>query len=99
MAKHFRMVIYNWDGRITVELAGEIDGSSGAEVGYQLGRLGLPECTLDFSKVEAIDMFGAQVLARGFKSLRNRGVRFEIDGLPERVAEMLCLGGVLEAIV
>jgi anti-anti-sigma regulatory factor len=69
------------------------------EVCYQLGKLRLPECTLDFSRIEAIDVFGAQVLARGFKSLRNRGVRFDIEGLPQHVASTRCLGGVLEALV
>jgi hypothetical protein len=31
--------------------------------------------------------------------LRERVVRFEVDGIPERVAGTLCLGGVLEALV
>ncbi len=84
---------------MTVELAGEVDGSSAAEVCYQIETLGLPECTLDFSRVEAIDVFAARVLARGLKVLRKRGVSFEVGGLPERVAGMLCLGGVLEALV
>ncbi len=99
MAKNFRMVIYNWEGRITVELGGEIDGSSAAEVSYQLGKLTLREYTLDFSRVEAIDVFAARVLAQGLKALRARGIRFEVEGLPEHVAGTLCLGGALEALV
>ncbi len=54
---------------------------------------------MEFSGVEAIDVFGACVLSRGLRPLRNRGVRFEVEGLPERVAGTLCLGGALEALV
>jgi anti-anti-sigma factor len=99
MGKNFHSVIYSREGKVTLELAGEIDGSSAAELCWKLQELGIRECTLDFSRVEAIDVFGAQVLARGLKALRNRGVRFEVEGLPERVAGTLCLGGVLEALV
>ena len=99
MGKNFHSVIYSREGKVTLELAGEIDGSSAAEVCYRIETLGLRECSLDFSRVEAIDVFGARVLARGLKALRKHGVRFEVDGLPERVAGTLCLGGVLEALV
>lgn len=99
MAKNFCSVFYSREGRVALELAGNIDGSSAAELCYRIETLGLRECTLDFSRVEVIDVFGARVLARGLKSLRNRGVRFEVEGLPEEVAETLCLGGVFEALV
>lgn len=99
MAKNFHSVIYSREGKVTLELAGEIDGSSAAEVCHRIQMLGLRECTLDFSGVEAIDVFGARVLTRGLKALRTRGVRFEVEGLPEPVAKTLCLGGVLEAVV
>ncbi|MBI2455551.1 MAG: STAS domain-containing protein [candidate division NC10 bacterium] len=99
MARNFRSIIYSRESRVTLELAGEIDGSSAAQVCYELQRLDVRECSLDFSRVEMIDIFGARVLARGLKALRNRGVRFEVEHLPERVAEKLCLGGVLEALV
>jgi anti-anti-sigma factor len=82
-----------------VELAGQIDGSTAAEVCHRIETLGVRECSLDFSRVEMIDLFGARVLARGLKALRDRGIRFEAEGLPERVARTLCLGGVLEALV
>ena len=99
MAKNFRIVVYKREGWLTLELAGDIDGSSAAEVCYRIERLGLHGCSLDFARVEAIDVFGARVLACGFKALRTRGVCFEVDHLPERVARTLCLGGVLEALV
>ncbi len=99
MGMNFHSVIYSREGKLTLEFAGEIDGSSAAEICYQIERLGLRVCSLDFSRVEAIGVFGAQVLARGLKGLRKRGVSFEVDGLPEPVAGMLCLGGVLEALV
>jgi len=99
MTKNPRSLIHSHGERVTLELAGEIDGSTAAEVCYKLQKLGVRDCTLDLSRVEAIDLFGARVLARGLKALRKRGVRFEVDGLSERVAGTLCLGGVLEAIV
>lgn len=99
MSRDFRAVFYSRDGKVTLEPAGDINGSSAAELCYRIEMLGLRECTLDFSRVETIDVFGARILARGLKTLRNRGVHFEIEGLPERVAGTLCLGGVLEALV
>ena len=99
MAKNFRSAIGNREGKVTVELAGEIDGSAAAEMCYRIETLGLRECSLDFSRVEGIDVFGARVLARGLKALRNRGVRFGVEGLSEHVGGKLCLGGVLEAVV
>jgi len=66
---------------------------------YRIEMLGLRACTLDFYQVEPIDVFAARVLARGLKSLRQRGVRFEVERLPESVTGTLCLGGVLEAMV
>lgn len=99
MARNFHALFYSRDGKVTIELAGRIDGSSAAELCYRIEMLGLRECTLDFSRVETIDVFGARVLASGLKALRKRGVRFDIEGLPEAVAGTLCLGGVLEALV
>ena len=89
MGKNFHSVIYSREGKVTLELAGEIDGSSAAEVCYRIETLGLRECSLDFSRVEAIDVFGARVLARGLKALRNRGVRFGVEGLSEHVGGKL----------
>ena len=66
---------------------------------YRIQLLGFRECTLDFSRVEVIELFGARVLAYGLKSLRKSGVHFEVEALPESVAETLCLGGVIEALV
>ena len=99
MSTNFRTIMYVLEGKPTFELTGEIDGSSAAEICYQIETLELPACSLDFSRVEAIDIFAARVLARGLKALRDRGVRFEVEGLPEPVAGTLCLGGVLEALV
>lgn len=99
MARNFHTVFHSREGRVALDLAGEIDGSSAAELCYRIERLGLRECTLDFSRVEAIDVFAARVLAQGLKALRSRGIRFEVEGLPEHVAGKLCLGGALEALV
>ncbi len=99
MRMSFRSVISGGEGNPTLELAGAIDGSSAAEICYRIEMLGLRACSLDFSRVEAIDVFAARVLAAGLKMLRNRGVRFDVKGLPECVAGTLCLGGVLEALI
>ena len=99
MTKKFRVTLYRRKGWLTLELAGDTDGSSAAEICYYIETLGFRGCTLDFSRVRAIDVFAARVLARGLRELRNRGVYFEVDGLTEAVAEKLCLGGVLEALV
>ncbi len=99
MRMHLRNVISGREGNPTLELAGAIDGSSAAEICCRIEMLGLRACSLDFSRVEAIDVFAARVLAAGLKTLRSRGVRFDVEGLPERVAGILCLGGVLEALI
>lgn len=99
MGTKFRSSTYNREGKLALEFAGEIDGSSAAEICYRIETLGLSECSLDFTRVETIDVFAARVLARGLKSLRQRGVRFEVERLPESIAGTLCLGGVLEAMV
>lgn len=99
MARNFHSVSYRHEGKVRLELAGDMDGSVAAEVCYRIQTLGVQECTLDFSQVKAIGLFGARVLARGLKGLRNRGIRFEVEGLSERVAKQLCLGGALEALV
>jgi anti-anti-sigma regulatory factor len=99
MTKNFDSLFRSREGGITIELGGEIDGSAAAEVCYRIQMLGVSECSLDFSRVEVIDLFGAQVLARGLKALRQGGIRLEIEGLWNGVSEKLCLGGVLEAIV
>ncbi|HSB71780.1 MAG TPA: STAS domain-containing protein [Candidatus Methylomirabilis sp.] len=96
---NFHSVICSREGKLTLELAGEIDGSSAAEICYRIERLNLRACSLDFSRVETIGVFGARVLARGLKALRGDGFRFELDGLPRGIAQTLCLGGVIEAVV
>lgn len=98
MAKHFHTALHSREGRVILDLAGNIDGSSAAQVCYEIEMLGLQECSLDFSRVKAIDLFAARVLARGLRGLRNRGVRFQVEGLPEPVARTLCLGGALDAL-
>lgn len=99
MARNVHTVFYGLDGKVSLELTGKIDGSSAAEVCYRIGLLGLRQCTLDFSRVEEIEVFGARVLARGLKALKHSGVRLEIEGLREPVGHTLCLGGVLEALI
>jgi anti-anti-sigma factor len=99
MGKKLRYVFHDQEGRLTLALAGEMDGSSAAELCYRIEKLGVSGCGLDFSQVEAIDLFGARVLARGLQALREHGVRFDLEGLPAGAAQTFCLGGVLEAIV
>ncbi len=98
MSTNFRSNICSREGKLALEFAGEIDGSSAAEICYRIETLGLRVCSLDFSRVETIDVFAARVLARGLRGLREDGYRFELDGLPQGSAETLCLGGVLEAM-
>ncbi len=99
MVTSFRISAHAQDGWLTLELIGKVDGSSAAEIPHHIETLGRRGCTLDFSRVSGIDLFAARVLARGLRELRDRGVHFQVDGLTEAVAEKLCLGGVLEALV
>ena len=99
MGENMRYVFHDQDGRLTLELAGEMDGSAAAELCYRIERLGVSVCGLDFSQVRAIDLFGARVLARGLRGLRESDVGFDLEGLPAEAAQTFCLGGVLEAIV
>jgi len=99
MGKKLRYVVHTRDGRLTLTLAGDMDGASAAELCCRIEGLGVSVCGLDFSQVEAIDLFGARVLAHGLKALREHGVRLDLEGLPAGTAQTFCLGGVLEAIV
>lgn len=54
---------------------------------------------LDFSEVTEIGEFGARVLGTGLKEIRKTGISIDVDGLRPGISEVLCLGGVFEAIV
>jgi len=54
---------------------------------------------LDFSEVTEIGEFGARVLATGLNEVRKAGGAIDVEGLRPGLAEVLCLGGVFEAIV
>jgi anti-anti-sigma factor len=99
MAKTFRMVVRRREGLPTLRPTGAVDGSAAAQICRYIEGIEQHTCCLDFSGVHAIDLFAARVLARELKTLRSRGKRFEVDGLHERVAATLCLGGVIEALV
>src|SRR5512146_603714 len=99
MTKSFRLVVQRRDGVATLRPTGAVDGSAAAEIGRCLEGFAPHTWCVDFSGVQAIDLFAARVLARELKTLRSQGMRFEIDGLHEQVATILCLGGVIEAMV
>jgi len=60
MGKKLRYVVHTRDGRLTLTLAGDMDGASAAELCCRIEGLGVSVCGLDFSQVEAIDLFGAR---------------------------------------
>ena len=97
--KHFAVVTSRGPGGPVFHLAGEINGSSASQVIRHLKQC--PECTLvlDFSEVTEIGEFGARVLATGLNEVRKAGVAIDVDGLRQGLAQVLCLGGVFEAIV
>jgi anti-anti-sigma regulatory factor len=99
MAKSFRLIVRRREGLPTLCPTGAVDGSAAAEIGRCLEGFEPHTCCLDFSGVQVIDLFAARVLACELKTLRGRGMRFDLDGLHERVATTLCLGGVIEAVV
>lgn len=99
MSKSCRMIVRWRDGLPTLHPSGAVDGSAAAEIGRYLEGVEARIWCLDFSGVQTIDLFAARVLACELKTLRNRGMRFDLDGLHERVATILCLGGVIEAVV
>ncbi len=70
MAKGFRSPFRGRNGKVTPELHAEIDGPFAVHVCDRIATLALHVCSLDFSGVVAIDLFGAPVLARALKALR-----------------------------
>lgn len=98
MSKSCRMIVRWRDGLRTLRPTGAVDGSAAAEIGRYLEGFKRHTWCIDFSGVHAIDLFAARVLACELKTLRSRGMRIELDGLHERVATILCLGGVIEAV-
>jgi anti-anti-sigma regulatory factor len=98
MARTCRMIVRRRDGVPTLIPTGTVDGAAAAEIGRYLEEFAPHTWRLDFSGIQAIDLFAASVLACELKALRSRGMRFEVDGLHERVATILCLGGVIEAV-
>ncbi len=99
MTKTCRLVVHRRDGVPTLRPTGAVDGSAAAEIGRYLEGFAPRTWCLDFSRVHTIDLFAASVLACELKTLRGRGMCFEVDGLHEQVATTLCLGGVIEAVV
>ncbi len=68
-----------------------------SEVAWRLENLAAARAVLDFSRVTAVEPFGAGVLALRLKRLRAADVRAELAGLSQRTADELHEGGVLEA--
>lgn len=80
MRKKFQSVLYRREGRTTLEVRGEIDGSTAAELCDRLQALRLEECCLDFLRVKKMDAFSASVLARGLTLVRARGTHLTLAG-------------------
>ena len=99
MTKTCRLIVHRRDGVPTLRPTGAVDGSAAAEIGRYLESLQPHTWCLDFSGVQAMDLFAASVLACELKALRGRGMRFEVDGLHGQVATTRCLGGVIEAVM
>ena len=99
MGKRIRSVTREPAGGITLELAGVLDGAAAAEICHQVETLGARECRLDFSGVKGIELFGASILSRGLKRLKERGVRCQVGHVPKRVAGRSSSLGVLELLI
>jgi len=80
MRRKFHSVLYRREGRPVLEVRGELDGSTAAELCDRLQTLGLDECSLDFLRVEGMDAFSASVLARGLKLVQAQGTHLTLAG-------------------
>ena len=97
VAQHLAIKMETREESVVLHLMGRLDGSGAGEVGCRLEALGRHRAVLDFSRVEAVEPFGARVLGIRLKRLRAAGMRAELEGLSQPVAHELCMGGVLEA--
>jgi anti-anti-sigma regulatory factor len=96
---HFAIVTMEGGTVPVFRLVGEIDGSSASQVLRHLKQCPGRNLRLDFSGVTEVGEFGARVLGAGLKEICRTGVTIDVDGLRPGLSELLCLGGVFEAIV
>ncbi|MFQ5882844.1 MAG: STAS domain-containing protein [Candidatus Methylomirabilales bacterium] len=96
---HFTIVTSHGATGPILRLAGEINGSSASQVLRHLKKCPGRNLILDFSGVTEIGEFGARVLGTGLKEICRTGITINVDGLRPGLSQLLCLGGVFEAIV
>jgi anti-anti-sigma factor len=80
MRRKFQSVLYRREGRTTLEVRGELDGSTAAELCNRLQALRLDDCCLNLLRVEEMDAFSASVLARGLKLVQAQGTHLTLAG-------------------
>lgn len=96
---HFAIVTSQDGTGLVFRLVGEIDGSSASQVLRNVKQCPGGNLILDFSGVTEIGEFGARVLGAGLKEVCRAGMTIDVDGLRPGLSELLCVGGVFEAIV
>lgn len=97
--EHFTIIRMQSTTGPVFRLSGEIDGSSAFQVLRHVKQCPGMNLTLDFSQVTEIGEFGARVLGAGLKEICRTGITIDVDGLRPGLSELLCIGGVFEAIV
>ncbi len=97
--RHFTIVTRQGATGPVFRLGGEIDGSSASEVLRHLKQCQERNLVLDFFGVTEIGEFGARVLGTGLKEICRTGMTIDVDGLRPGLSNVLCIGGVFEAIV
>jgi len=95
---HFTIVTSRGATGLVFRLVGVIDGSSASQILRHLKQCSEKNLILDFSGVTEIGEFGARVLGAGLKEICRTGITIDVDGLRPGPSEVLCLGGVFEAI-
>ncbi|MFQ5846893.1 MAG: STAS domain-containing protein [Candidatus Methylomirabilales bacterium] len=95
---HFTIVTTQDAARPVFRLGGVLDGSSASQLLRSLKHRSGEKLVLDFSGVTEIGEFGARVLGTGLKEICRTGIVIDVDGLRPGLSELLCLGGVFEAI-
>ncbi len=97
--KHFTIATSHDATGPVFRLIGELDGSSASQLLRHLKQRSEQHIILDFSGVTEISEFGARVLGTGLREICRTGITLDVDGLRPGLSELLCLGGVFEAIV
>ena len=64
VAQHLAIKMETREESVVLHLMGRLDGSGAGEVGCRLEALGRHRAVLDFSRVEAVEPFGARVPER-----------------------------------